>query len=296
VLVSNDPQSRRNAVRTPWLSLVLAAALVSGCDEPTAPRDLTPPAAPRGVYSVTGDGSVTLHWLGNTESDLALYRVYTAPCASGGACPYTRAGSTTATTFTITGLANAQPVYLAVAAVDAAGNESALSYETVRDVPRPAGSGLALGEFSLAPNTSGFDFSAFAVRPATDPSTDMYFATVSGVQKMICPFTDTDIQDAGFASTLDAVDVAPASGWSPSGAVELIPGHCYVVRIGSTVVNYGKFRVTGLSASQVILDWAYQTAPNEPELRARPAGDATPRERRPMSKLLGLLAVRGAVK
>jgi hypothetical protein len=268
-------------VRTRWfIPILVAAALASGChDEPTAPRDVTPPAAPRGVYSVTGDGSVTLHWLQNTESDVALYRVFTAPCASGGTCPYKAAGATTATTFTITGLSNSQPVYLAVAAVDAAGNESELSLETVRDVPRPAGAGLALTEFGVTPATSGYDFSAFAVRPGgtADPGTDIYFAAVNGALKMLCPYTDTDIQDAGYATSLDVVDFAPSTGWSPTGAVELIPGHCYVVRMVGVNTNYAKFRVTGVSAAQVVLDWAYQMAPNEPELRARPAAEPAAR-------------------
>ena len=60
------------------LFLVSAAALIGGCteDNSTAPRDLTPPAAPRGVYSVTGDHTVWLHWYGNTEGDVAGYHYY----------------------------------------------------------------------------------------------------------------------------------------------------------------------------------------------------------------------------
>lgn len=285
-------------MRNSWLILALAAALSGGCRDntPTAPRDLTPPAAPRGLFSITGDASVTLNWLGNTESDLSLYRVYTAPCASGSGCPYTRAGTTSATSFTIGALANGQPVFVAISAVDAAGNESDLSYNTVRDVPRPAGTGLVLSEAVGAPATSGYDFSAFTVRPPTDSRTDIYFENVSGYPKMLCPFTDTDIQDFGWASSLDAVDVAPTAGWSPSGSVELIPGHCYVVRITpnppGVISNFAKFRVTGLTATQVTLDWAYQTALNETELRARPATESAARERRPLSQLMGLLAGR----
>jgi hypothetical protein len=285
-------------VRYPWLILPLAAALVSGCQDntPTAPRDTTPPAAPRGVFSVTGDGGATLFWIQNTEADVALYRVYTSNCGDPG-CLYHYAGTTSATSFSITGMPNGQAVFLAVSAVDRAGNESDLSYQNVRDVPRPAGVGVSLSELAVAEPTAGYDFSAYIVRPASDPSTDIYYAIVNGAQRMICPFTDTDIQDAGFAATLDAVDVAPLSGWSPTGTVELIPGHCYVVRIGSTTVNYGKFRVTGLSPTQVIIDWAYQTALNEPELRARPTTPPA-RDRRPMSQILGLRGGRmaGAVK
>jgi hypothetical protein len=206
-------------------------------------------------------------------------------------------GSTTGTSFTITGLTNALAVYPAVTAVDAAGNESGLSLDIVRDVPRPAGTGVTLSEVGLAPATAGFDFSAATVRDTSNVGVDIYYDVLAGARKMVCKYTDTDIQDAGYSSTLDVVDVAPASGWSPSGSVELIPGHCYVVRIGLTSVNYGKFRVTGVSATQVVFDWAYQTAVNEPELRARPAGEAT-RERRPLSQRLGLSGGRlaGAVK
>ena len=78
-------------------TLLAAAALgVAGCNDSTSPRDVTPPAAPRGLYHVTGDGQVSLSWLANTESDLAGYRVYESPCSSGQNCPYSRIGATAA--------------------------------------------------------------------------------------------------------------------------------------------------------------------------------------------------------
>ena len=261
--------------------LVLCVALLAGgCRDETAPKDTTPPAAPRGLYSVTGDQSVALIWLPNTESDLVGYRIYMGACPDPASCPYAVVGNTSASTFTVTGLANGQIRYFGVAAVDQAGNQSALAMDPYGDTPRPAGSGRSLNDRNVAPATSGYDFSAAVVRPWDDGSTDMYFETVGGVAQMICPFTDTDIQDAGYATSLDAVDAAPSAGWSATGMVELIPGHCYVLRIGTTVVNYAKFRVTGLSSSLVIFDWAYQTDPGNPELRARPASDGTVRTRR----------------
>jgi hypothetical protein len=263
--------------------LVLCLALFAGgCQDETetAPKDTTPPAAPRGLYSVTGDQSVALIWLPNTEGDLAGYRIYIGACPDPASCPYTMVGNTSASTFTVTGLTNGVVRYFGVAAVDHAGNQSALALDPYGDTPRPAGTGRSLGDRNAAPATSGYDFSAEVVRPWDDPSTDMYFESVAGVAQMICPFTDTDIQDAGYATSLDAVDAAPSAGWSATGMVELIPGHCYVLRIGSTVVNYAKFRVTGLSSTQVIFDWAYQTDPGNPELHARPVVDGTVRTRR----------------
>jgi hypothetical protein len=271
-------------MRKLWLLMTASAVILSGCHDETSPRDRTPPAAPRGVYSVTGDQSVTLHWLRNTEGDIALYRVYIGDCAD---CAYTRVGSTTATFFKITGLGNAVTKYFAVSAVDLAGNESDLSYDPIHDTPRPAGTNQGLSDRTTSPSTSGWDFSAFTIRPWDDPSTDMYYQVTGGVAQMVCPFTDTDIQDAGYATSLDAVDFAPSAGWSSTGTVELIVGHCYVLRLGTTVVNYAKFRVISISSGQVVFDWAYQTDPNNPELRARPVGDEGARTRRTPAQLAG---------
>jgi hypothetical protein len=99
------------------------------------------------------------------------------------------------------------------------------------------------------------------------------FATVVQVQPNV--FVPNDIQDAGYASSLDAVDFSPVgqtAGWSPTGTVELIPGHCYIVWTWDD--HYAKFRVTGLSATTVSLDWAYQTATGNPELHAHPTHTA----------------------
>lgn len=261
-----------------WWLLLASLVLISGCNDTTAPRDRTAPAAPRALYSVTGDGLVTLYWVGNTEPDLTGYRIYQAPCASGGGCPFTRVGTTTGTSFLLTGLPNGVTLHLAVAAVDRAGNESDLSYADVFDTPRPAGFGRALGNATTTPGTSGWDFSAFTVRAWDHASTDMYFTTMSGELRMVCPYTDTEIQDAGYATTLDAVDFAPSAGWSLSGTAEAIAGHCYVVKAGN---NYAKFRLTSVFSGGVVFDWAYQVDPGNPELKARPVQGDGPRVRRP---------------
>ena len=256
-----------------WLIPVALLASLTGCvsDRVTAPRDTTPPAAPRGLYSVTGDHAVALYWLANTESDVAGYRIYEGDCASGGNCPYTRVGTViaNATAFNVTGLANGATKYYAVAAVDAAGNESDLSYETIYDTPRPAGTGVALGNYLNNVNGSGWDFSQYVARSSSDLETDVYFGYNGSVYEMFAKDVNTDIQDAGYGSSLDHVDVAPANGWSPTGTVELIVGHCYVVWTRDN--HFAKFRVTALNANQVTFDWAYQTAQGNPELAARRA-------------------------
>ncbi len=275
-----------------WFVPLALLVLVAGCFEDNhnvvAPRDTSAPAAPRGLFSVTGDGVVFLHWQANTESDVAGYRVYKAPCATGSGCPYDLVGATTGTSLTVSGLTNGVTRYFAVAAYDRAGNESDLSYNDIYDTPRPEGFGRSLTNATDGPATAGYDFSAFAVVPWNDAHADMYYSTSGGVLHMVAPFTDTDLQDAGFASSLDAVDFAPTSGWAPSGTVELIVGHCYVVRVTSSpgVANYAKFRVTSLDASHVTFDWAYQTDPNNGELsqtHPRTEATATARVRRSVS-------------
>src|SRR5436190_12128356 len=172
--------------------LLVAAALgAAGCDDNTSPKDVTPPAAPRGLFSVTGDHEATLSWLGNTEGDLAGYRIYEAPCASGSSCPYDRIGATATTKFVATGLTNGVTRYFAISAVDQAGNESALSFEDVFDTPRPAGS-TALNNFVNATANAGWDFSAFAKVASDDPSADMFYGNNGNVAEMFA--TEVQVQ------------------------------------------------------------------------------------------------------
>jgi len=271
-----------------WLLALSAIVLLSGCDEDTtAPRDVYPPAAPRGLRSVTGDGEARLYWLANTEADVAGYRVYTSPCAGGSNCPYDLVGVTAGTVFVVP-LANGVTQFFAVSAYDRAGNESKLSKDYVFDTPRPAGTGLVLTDYVAAPATSGYDFSAFSVVPWNSPNIDIAFAYDGTVYRMIAPYTDTDIQDAGYTSSLDDVDYAPLSGWSLDGKVELIEGHSYIVRTTSSIeTHYAKFRVVALSASpaRVMVDWAYQIDPDNRELGAHKARGEGARVRRPIAAL-----------
>jgi len=266
--------------RFPLIAIVLALPLLAGCfDHNTRPHGAAP-AAPRGLTSITGDGKVTLTWLANTESDVVGYRIYVAPCATGHDCPYDRVGFTAATSFDVTQLSNGVKRYFAVSAVDVNGNESDLSYDTISDVPRPAGTGLVLTDYVTTPATSGYDFSQFVRRDWNDPETDIFYgyhadSSLAVHAQIFVPDFGTNIQDAGFSASLDAVDFAPASGWSPSGTVEAIVGHCYVVWTRDN--HYAKFQVTAVSPSQVTMDWAYQTAVDERELKARPVSSGSGR-------------------
>lgn len=262
------------------LALTLALPLLAGCfDDNTRPHGAAP-AAPRGLTSVTGDGSVRLTWLANTESDVVGYRIYVAPCASGHDCPYDRVGFTAATEFDVTGLTDGVKRYFAVSAVDQNGNESDLSYDTISDVPRPAGTDLTLTSYVTQPATSGYDFSQFTRRDSSDPETDIFYGyradtSLAVHAQIFVPDFGTNIQDAGWGASLDAADFAPSTGWSPSGTVEAVVGHNYFVWTRDS--HYAKFRVTAVSPSQVTVDWAYQTATDERELKVTPVNGAAGR-------------------
>lgn len=270
-----------------WYLLASALLAVSCRDESVRVRDVQPPAAPRGAYSVTGDGQVFLHWLANTESDLAGYRIYESPCATGSGCLYQRIGITTGTSFRVDGLANGETRFFDVSAVDVAGNESEPSDLILFDTPRPEGVGRVLANYVESTPGSGYDFSDFAVRDWDHAETDMFFGYDGSVYQMFVPDLGTDIQDAGFGDDLDVVDYAPTAGWSPSGSVEMVVGHCYIVWTRDD--HYAKFRVTQIRPAEtgvparVVLDWAYQVDPGNRELRAGRVKDGQRGATRPIA-------------
>jgi hypothetical protein len=252
-----------------WLLAAVLALGLAGCrDNTTAPRAV-PPAAPRGLYSVTGDQSVSLSWLANTEPGISGYRVYQDTSATPDG-PYYRVGTTTGTSYRVDGLPNGRTLFFAVSAVGP-GGESELSYDTIYDTPRPAGTGAAMVNYRANRlGGTGWDFSAMLARPWANLQVDVLYSDTLGYAEIYAADGSTDIQDAGYASTLDAVNFAPTSGWSPTGSVEVIPGHCYVVWTRDD--HYAKFRVTSSTAGSVIFDWAYQTTAGNGELKAQRAG------------------------
>jgi fibronectin type 3 domain-containing protein len=78
-----------------------------------------PPSAPTGLAATVGDGTVTLSW--NAAGGAASYTVQRGN-ASGG--PYTALGTTTATTYTNSGLANGTTYYYVVSATNQAGTSA----------------------------------------------------------------------------------------------------------------------------------------------------------------------------
>jgi hypothetical protein len=249
------------------ISLALALGLAGCSDSPTQVADVAPPAPPQGVYSVTGDEQVTIHWIKNTERDFSQYSVWRGPDFDG---PYTRLGFTEATMWIDDTANNAETYFYAISAIDRSGNESEFSEESVFDTPRPEGSGLVLVNYSQEPDgPSGYDFSMGVVRLADDPNTDVFFDAGGGVWLLVARDINTDVQDAGYRD-IQTLDWAPDDGWSPTGEAELIPGHSYYVWTRDN--HYAKVECVTVNDDQVVLNWAYQLVPGNPELKPHPRG------------------------
>lgn len=241
---------------------ILAALLAAGChNEDHVIGTNNPPFNVEGVYSVTGDQKVTIYWRENQENDIAYYKVYRNSSPTG---TFTLIGTSVRPPFDDTNVVNGTTYYYAVSAVDTRGVESAeLSFENVFDTPRPEGFGVTLTDANTTPATAGWDFSAFARVASTSPSADIWFNASNG--NLVYAGTGVKIQDAGLVDLID-VDFGPPAtqGWSADGIVEAIPGHSYIVLTSDN--HYAKFEVKSLATGSIVIDWAYQIDPNNPEL------------------------------
>ena len=248
------------------LAMFILGIAIIGCDN-FIEVDTDPPAAPRGIRTVSLDNSVELNWLANTEPDVDRYKIWVSNHYDG---EYQLIGTTTSTSFLDNGANNGTTYYYALSAIDYNGNESELSHDVVYDTPRPEGFGVLLFDFRSSPGLAGYDFSSNTIGLYDDEFTDFFFEHLNG-RFYLNVWNDTDIQDMGYTSNLDEISVAPSQGWSPSKYTEAIVGHTYVVWTWDN--HYAKVRVRSVNLTRVEFDWAYQTAQSNPELkRASPEG------------------------
>ena len=234
--------------------------------------DTEPPAMPRGVRSITGDGLVTIEWFPNSEADLAGYSIWRDETGDeefdllGEVSSGLFADADRVSFFVDKDVINGRTYSYAVSAFDYDGNESELSTEQVFDTPRPSGNNITLNDFDLIPNRSGFDFSQPEKGAIAWDSfgTDIYFGFVPGINIRYL-FTDnfTEMQDMGYHEYFDEVDVSPVRGFV-TNFIELIEGHVYALLTPDG--NFAKIHVTVVSDTAITFDWAYQIDPGNPQL------------------------------
>jgi len=95
---------------------------------------------------------------------------------------------------------------------------------------------------------------------------------VGGIFYLNAGNENTDLQDMGYTETFDDIGWAPQNGWSENGWAEIILGHTYV--IWTDDFRFAKMRVESIHDADgfVLFRWAYQTAPDNPELAPRSDG------------------------
>jgi len=238
---------------------MLGLALV-GCEN-FSEVDTTPPAAPRGIRTVSLDNAVEISWLENTEPDIDGYKIWVSDSYDG---EYQLIGTTNNTKFLDADANNGATYFYALSAFDFDGNESELSADVIYDTPRPEGYNVQIYNFRTTPSIAGYDFSTNSIGLYDDEFTDFFFEYFEG-RHYLNVWNDTDIQDMGYSSNLDEISVSPTQGWSPAKSVEAIVGHTYVIWTWDD--HYAKVRVTEVNLSRVTFDWAYQTAKSNPELK-----------------------------
>ncbi|HWP81053.1 MAG TPA: hypothetical protein VNN76_00175 [Bacteroidota bacterium] len=204
------------------LSLVILFAF--GCNE-VQYVDTTPPAIPRGIDALSLENAVEITWIPNTEPDLRGYNVWVSDRYDGR---YQFLASVHEPIYLDRTARNGRTSYYAVSALDFDGNESSLSSDVASATPRPEGFGVRLTDYRSAPSLAGYDFSTYSIGPFDDAFTDFFFERFND-RFSLNVWDDTDIQDMGYTTSLDEIRKAPLSGWSPSGSVEAIPGHTYVI-------------------------------------------------------------------
>src|SRR5262245_26558189 len=287
-----------NRLRVGVFVLVGAIAL-AGCYDDTQRRDVydngdnIAPGTPVDVFSVTGDGQVTVYWSPPRDNDvvgfrvlisrddLDYYRIVEVPFAQrhwvirGASLPATVPFE----------FMNGTSYWLAIEAVDGAGNHSDLSDAAVTsDTPRPAGRDLRLYDVNgLRHAESGYDFSRSPYGYAMEGNalfTDVYYSW-EGRPMLRTPHPSVvEMQDLGLMDMDDdRASRQDEAAWQPTDAVPLAVGHVIVLKVfeetrpGNDLepFNVAKVRVVDWTSESADLDWAYQIQPNSRELKPAPA-------------------------
>jgi hypothetical protein len=244
---------------------------------------------PASLVSVSLDQGVALFWADNAyESEpegFGHYRIYTTSydidqdeCGAD----WTLEGTTVAPEFKAAALANGVPRCFAVSAISIEGFESLWS--PIRaDTPRPDARNVAISTRQAADPTAGFRFWRDTDTDGTvDPgelgrvgsgaATDADFVVERDPtgRILIVPVragTMVTQYGTGPVGDLTDIDLAPVSGYART-PLEARPGFGFVFQMdgGDQFFRYGAIRATHVGTTLIIVDWAYQTDPGNPEL------------------------------
>jgi len=271
-----------------WIPVVLAAAAACSSNDRIGPG--IPPDVPASLSSTTLDGAIALIWTDNSytsdPANFQNYRIYSTTynldqdqCGTS----WQLEGTTVAPEFVVGALTNGIPRCFTVTALSVDGFESDRS-PLRADTPRPDARNVLIYAFQSQSAGSGFRFwddlngdnrvqDAELGLVRSGAGTDIDFAVdrdISGDLFLTPVRTGTGVEyyDANNpVEDLTSIDFAADRTYRTSGILA-IPGYGYVFEMdgGDGFKRYGAVRVTHVGQTFLILDWAYQTDPGNPEL------------------------------
>jgi hypothetical protein len=270
------------------LFALAAAGMLAACSsDSTGPGN--PPPAPSSLTSTSLDGAVALDWPDNAfeadPSNFSNYVVYSTSynldqdqCGSS----WNVEGTTVAPEFIVGALTNGIPRCFTVSAVSVGGSESGQS-PLRNDTPRPDARNVVIYARQYQNSGSGFRFwedlngngtvennELGLALAGSDAAADFtverdgagnLFLTPARTGTTVALYGSLPVED------LTSIDLAPINGYDAAG-LEALPGWGYVFQMTEpdAFFRYGAVRVTHVGQNFLILDWAYQTDPGNPEL------------------------------
>lgn len=246
-------------------------------------------AKPTSLTTTSLNGAIALTWSDNPYTSdpqgFAIYRVYsTSYDLDAGLCGATWAleGTTVAPEFVSGALPNGVPRCFGVSAVSIEGFESLWS--PVRsDTPRPDARNLLLYARQAQDAGSGLRFwrdldndgradpgELGLVQAGSLASNDFSVERDQAGALFLTPVragTGVVVYGGAPVGDLTDIDIAPNVVYG-RGGIEALPGWGYVFETdgGDGFARYAAVRVTHVGQSFLILDWAFQTDPGNPEL------------------------------
>jgi hypothetical protein len=279
-------------MRSWWIPVVLAMAAACSSQDRTGPG--VPPDVPASLSSTTLDGAVALGWSDNAYSadpgNFQNYRVYSTTynldldqCGTN----WQLEGTTVAPEFVVGALTNGISRCFTVTAVSIDGFESDRSPSRA-DTPRPDTRNVLVYAYQFRTDSSGFRFWADLTGDGqvqsselgllgSGAATDIDFAVDrDGAGDLfltpVRPGTGVEFYDAhNPVEDLSSIDFAAdltSSGGYLTSPIPAVPGYGYVFEMngGDGFKRYGAVRVSHVGRNFLILDWAFQTDPGNPEL------------------------------
>jgi hypothetical protein len=275
-------------MRCSWIP-VLLLALAACSDNGSGPG--TPPDTPSSLSSTSLDGAIALTWSDNAyvsdPANFQNYRIYStsysldAPVGCGSS--WRLEGTTVAPEFVVGALTNGVPQCFTVTSVSVDGFESDRS-PLRNDTPRPDSRNVVIFAIQAQNSGSGFRFwddlnhdghadndELGLVRSGTANDIDFFVDRDGAGDLFLTPVrSGTGVEyydDSAPVEDLTSIDFAEDRTYRTSGVLA-IPGYGYVFEMdgGDGFKRYGAVRVTHVGQTFLILDWAFQPDPGDPEL------------------------------